>query len=47
MGNFTPGKWKAFYGEKFHTVHQAHADDDEGHDYGKGKLIAHVVQLHE
>ncbi len=47
MSKFTTGKWKAFYGEKFHTVRQAHADDEAGHDYGNGQLIAHIVQWHE
>lgn len=47
MSKFTKGKWKAFYGEKFHTIHQAHADDEQGHDYGNGELIAHVVQWHK
>ena len=47
MSKFTPGKWKAFYGEKFHGIHQAHADDEQGHDYGNGKRIAYVEQWHE
>ena len=45
MAEFTKGKWKAFYGENFHTIRQAHADDK--HDYGNGELIAHVVQWHK
>ena len=28
MRKFTSGKWKAFYGEDFHTVHQEHFDDE-------------------
>lgn len=47
MSEFTKGEWKAFYGEKFHTIRQAHADDEQGHDYGNGELIAHVVQWHK
>ena len=47
MRKFTSGKWKAFYGEDFHTVRQEHFDDEQGHDYGNGKLIAHIVRWHE
>ena len=28
LRKFTSGKWKAFYGEDFHTVHQEHFDDE-------------------
>ena len=47
MKRFTSGDWKAFYGDTFHTIRQAHADDKQGHDYGNGELIAHVVQWHK
>lgn len=47
MSEFTKGKWTAFYGEDFHGIRAAHADDEQGHDYGNGQIIAHVVRWND
>lgn len=47
MPNFTKGKWNAFYGEDFFGIRAAHADDEQGHDYGNGQIIAHVVRWND
>ena len=47
MAEFTKGKWKAFYGDNFHGIRVAHADDEQGHDYGNGQIIAYVVGWHD
>lgn len=47
MSEFTKGKWTAFYGEDFHGIRAAHTDDEQGHDYGNGQIIAHVVRWND